>query len=248
MSKEEIKLVDYKSEWTDKFNLEKDKIREVLKPYSCETEHIGSTSVIQMTAKPIIDIAIKLETVEHVTKLVRPLSNLSYTYKGEYGLKGRHFFEKGNPRQYHLHIVDDTTEHWMRWIKFRDLLRKNKTIREEYIKLKTELAEKFHYERDKYTQGKSDFINSMIDVFKYSDIYLTIMSKNSTQATGLRFPVIDIDLCVSCESCVIICPEVFALHSNGKAYVFNPHSCHTCDCQEAIENCLVKAISWEYLA
>ena len=74
------------------------------------------------------------------------------------------------------------------------------------------------------------------------------MSENSSQSIGLRFPVIDIDLCIGCEACTIICPEVFSLHTNGKAYVFNPYSCHTCDCQAAIDNCLVKAIYWEYLA
>jgi ferredoxin len=73
------------------------------------------------------------------------------------------------------------------------------------------------------------------------------MSPGSSQTMSFRFPAIDIERCVGCEACVIICPEVFALHTNGKAFVFNPHKCYTCNCQEAIDNCLVKAIYWEYL-
>ena len=171
MNEEEIKLVQYGTEWTDKFNTEKEKLKDVFKFYSYEIEHIGSTSVIHMTAKPIIDIAVKLEGVELVPELILSLSGLSYIYRGEYGLEGRHFFEKGNPRQFHLHIVDDKTDHWHRWLKFRAVLRQNKEVRQEYIKLKTELAQKYHYQREKYTQGKSDFINSIIDIFKYPDIF-----------------------------------------------------------------------------
>lgn len=74
------------------------------------------------------------------------------------------------------------------------------------------------------------------------------MIEHSSDTLGYRYPVVDIDLCVACEACTIICPEVFSLHTNGKAYVFNPYNCYTCNCQIAIDNCLVKAISWEYLA
>lgn len=171
MNKDEIKLVQYKTDWTDRYNTEKRKLQDLLNSYSYEIEHIGSTSVIDMTAKPIIDIALKIERVELVPELITSLAKLSYTYKGEYGLEGRHFFEKGNPRLYHLHVVDDKTDHWKRWLKFRDILRHNEQVRDEYIRLKTELAQKFHYQREKYTQGKSDFINSIIDIIKYPDIY-----------------------------------------------------------------------------
>ncbi len=58
-------------------------------------------------------------------------------------------------------------------------------------------------------------------------------------------PVIDWDLCEGCESCVAICPEVFEMGDDGKAFVKNPDACGTCDCQEAIDTCPVEAISWE---
>jgi GrpB-like predicted nucleotidyltransferase (UPF0157 family) len=165
MKKEEIKLVHYTTEWTAKYTLEKHKLVGVLKPYAYEIEHIGSTSVIHMTAKPIIDIAVKLETLNLVPQLIIPLSRLSYIYRGEYGLEGRHFFEKGAPRQFHLHIVDNNTDHWNRWLKFRQVLRQNKQVREEYTNLKTKLAQEYHHQREKYTQGKSDFINSIISIY-----------------------------------------------------------------------------------
>jgi ferredoxin len=57
--------------------------------------------------------------------------------------------------------------------------------------------------------------------------------------------IIDKDLCEGCETCVSLCPEVFALGDDGKAYIKNPDACNTCDCQEAIDSCPVGAISWE---
>ncbi|RMG73019.1 MAG: ferredoxin [Nitrospirae bacterium] len=58
-------------------------------------------------------------------------------------------------------------------------------------------------------------------------------------------PVIDWDLCEGCESCVAICPEVFEMGDDGKAFVKNADACDSCDCQEAIDTCPVEAISWE---
>ncbi|MDI6886183.1 MAG: ferredoxin [archaeon] len=58
-------------------------------------------------------------------------------------------------------------------------------------------------------------------------------------------PVVDPDLCTGCESCVDICPEVFEMGDDGLSWVKNPNACNNCDCQEAIDNCPVEAISWE---
>ncbi|RMD59157.1 MAG: ferredoxin [Nitrospirae bacterium] len=60
----------------------------------------------------------------------------------------------------------------------------------------------------------------------------------------MKVPVVDYDLCVGCETCAVLCPEVFEMRDDGKAYVIGPDKCDTCDCQEAIDNCPAEAISW----
>lgn len=162
MSEELIELLPHDDAWAERFAIEKQKIVPIFNRYSCQIEHIGSTSVPHLPAKPIIDIAVKVESVEIVLELVAPLSEVSYDYQGEYGLPGRHFFTKGKPREFHLHIVDDGTDHWERWVNFRGILTTNEAIRKEYLELKADLAEKYRFQREKYTEGKTLFIDSVL--------------------------------------------------------------------------------------
>jgi len=162
MQEQEIELVSYMDNWAGKFMKEKARIEDVLSSYPHLIEHIGSTAVPGIEAKPIIDIAVKTESLDLVPRLVEPLADIDYRYEGEFGLPGRHFFTKGTPREYHLHIVDDTTDHWTRWLTFRDLLRSDATVRQAYMELKRSLAEKFRMERQKYTAGKSEFIDTIL--------------------------------------------------------------------------------------
>ncbi len=60
----------------------------------------------------------------------------------------------------------------------------------------------------------------------------------------MKTPVVDYETCIGCGSCVELCPEVFELRSDEKAWVIGPDKCHTCNCQEAIDVCPVQAISW----
>jgi len=163
MTDDTVKLVDFNETWFDKYNMEKLKLHAVLHSFAHEIEHIGSTSIPSTTAKPIIDIAIMIKNLNLVPRLIAPLSKLSYAYRGEYGLPGRHFFVKGDPNEFHLHIVDYTTDHWHRWIKFRDILKSNEKLRQQYIALKQKLAQKYALQRQKYTEAKSEFVNSIVD-------------------------------------------------------------------------------------
>jgi len=58
----------------------------------------------------------------------------------------------------------------------------------------------------------------------------------------MAVPVIDLDLCVGCETCVALCPEVFEMRDDGKAYVIGPDKCGTCNCQDAADSCPTEAI------
>lgn len=160
-----IEVVPFQENWLVKYGQECAELYRVLKDQVQAVEHIGSTSVPGMDAKPIIDIAVHLSTVALVPRLVDRLATLNYVYQGEYGLPGRHFFIKGDPRAFHLHLVDDTTNHWRRWIAFRDLLRRDPELRETYKQLKHDLARKYKFQRALYSEGKSTFINAAVRDF-----------------------------------------------------------------------------------
>ncbi|MDI6775411.1 MAG: GrpB family protein [Verrucomicrobiota bacterium] len=158
-----IELVPYSEEWVTKFEREKELLGRTLAPHRHQIEHIGSTAVRDALAKAIIDIAALIDSVQLVPQIVQPLAGLSYQHMGEFGLPGRHFFIKGDPRAYHLHIVDATTDHWQRWIKFRDALRNDAELRKQYERSKADLAGIYHSNHEKYTAAKSSFINAMIE-------------------------------------------------------------------------------------
>lgn len=125
-------------------------------------EHIGSTSVAGMAAKPIVDIAVLVPSVALVKEFVKPLAELSYEYMGEFNLPGRHFFTKRGAHQFNLHIVDEGSDHWQRWLKFRDISRADANVRREYMELKRSLVARFADDRASYTAGKSEFVNRVI--------------------------------------------------------------------------------------
>lgn len=160
-----VQVVAFQNGWFDRYEQERERLQAVGNVAPLDIEHIGSTSVRGLAAKPIIDIALRLATVRQVPDLIEPLACLDYTYEGEYGLPGRHFFTRGEPRAFHLHLVDDTTNHWWRWITFRDLLRRDPALRQAYQQLKYELACKYRFDRAKYSDSKSDFINSAVQGF-----------------------------------------------------------------------------------
>jgi GrpB-like predicted nucleotidyltransferase (UPF0157 family) len=157
-----IQVVPFQESWLTQYAAERELLCEVLKDVLLAIEHIGSTSVRGLDAKPIIDIAVRLPSVASVPALVERLTVLGYAYQGEFGLPGRHFFTKGEPRAFHLHLVDDSTGHWRRWIGFRDALRRNPQLCNDYQRLKHELARKYKFQRALYSEGKSAFINAAV--------------------------------------------------------------------------------------
>ena len=157
-----VELAPFSAEWAGRFEKEKLLLLRVLSPFSHQIEHIGSTAVQGAMAKPIVDIAVRLDNLHILSQLVEPLADLGYEYLEEFGLPGRHFFIKGRPRSFHLHVVDHTNAHWEKWIKFRNILRANRHVLEMYLRLKDDLAKKYADQREKYTQAKSEFINSVL--------------------------------------------------------------------------------------
>jgi GrpB-like predicted nucleotidyltransferase (UPF0157 family) len=123
-------------------------------------EHIGSTSVPDLCAKPIVDILVGLRELELTDEQIAAMTELGYEYLGEYGLTGRLFFRKGDPRTHNVHVVKHGGEHWERQLVFRDALRSDPEERRRYDAFKRRLAAEGH-SREAYTELKTPFIRAV---------------------------------------------------------------------------------------
>lgn len=157
-----VRLVSYSPAWHILFEREKKTLLITLHGIVLKIEHIGSTSIPDMEAKPIIDIAAALPSLDAVVKCIQPLAAAGYEYKGEYGLSGRHFFAKGSPHTHYLHVVTLESDYWTDWLTFRDFVTAHKEIADEYSVLKRNLAKVYQSDRDAYTRAKSEFISRIV--------------------------------------------------------------------------------------
>lgn len=132
------KFTNYQESWVKKFEEEKKKLQDVFGNIALEIEHIGSTSIPGLSAKPIIDMAVLVESIEDIDKIVSILSPLGYRYEPEISSVERIFFRKGNPVECHLSVACPAHTFWSRQILFRDSLRNHPELVAEYEELKRE--------------------------------------------------------------------------------------------------------------
>ncbi len=164
LQRKTVKLVPCSPEWERFFAEEERLLRAVIGAHVVDIQHVGSTAIPGMEAKPIIDIAMALRRLEDVERCVEPLERLGYEYKGDEGHPGRFFFAKGDPsrRTHYLHVVEWDSDPWKELLCFRDYLRQHKEVAGEYARLKRELARKSQGNRDLYTPGKAEFIERVL--------------------------------------------------------------------------------------
>jgi len=162
---DEVVVVDYDLAWPTRFNEEKARILVALDGAMegvVAIEHVGSTAVPGLAAKPIIDMMIGVHDLSAGERAVEPMASLGYEYLGENGIPDRLYFRKGNPRTHHVHMVRHGGEFWERHVLFRDLLRERPDIAARYGVLKKDLAIKHRTQRLEYTEAKSPFIEEAL--------------------------------------------------------------------------------------
>ena len=164
LQQKKVKLLAYNTAWPRLYKREEKLLLSVAREYILDIQHIGSTSVPGMKAKPIIDIVIGVKSLKDGKKCVGGLEKIGYEYKHDAGVKGRHFFVKGTEknRTHYIHIVKLNGNNWENYIYFRDYLRAHKIAVIKYNKLKEQLAKKYKHDRDTYTTRKSFFIQGII--------------------------------------------------------------------------------------
>ena len=163
-----VKLEDHNNDWNLEYEKEKELLKNVLKDYLEEIHHVGSTSIPNLKAKPIIDILLVIQSFKDIPKITEILEDYQYENRGQQGIPDRYFFAKGpdNARSHYLHVVEGHTDTYYNQLYFRDYLINHPEYVQKYNDLKEDLAKKYASERPKYTAGKKEFINNVIKLAK----------------------------------------------------------------------------------
>lgn len=124
-------------------------------------EHIGSTAIAGIRAKPIIDVLVGLRALP-LTAAIAPLVALGYEHVEGAGGDERLYFRRGSPRLYQVHVVLFDSPTWRRHIIFRDWLNLHPDLAREYEALKVDLAARFPHDRDAYAKSKDPFVERVL--------------------------------------------------------------------------------------
>jgi GrpB-like predicted nucleotidyltransferase (UPF0157 family) len=166
--KNEIPVIieDYNPAWVDMFEEEKEHILSAIGCYCTTIEHIGSTAVPGLAAKPVIDILIGVHHLQDAPLFIPPLVEMGYKYIPEYEkeLPERRYLQKivAGLHTHHLHNVEPDTQFFRTHLAFRDYLRAHPETARKYSGLKKELAMNHAKDRSAYTDGKSTFVQTVI--------------------------------------------------------------------------------------
>ncbi len=162
LNRGEVSVSPYREEWSVLFELERENIEETIGDFVEDIQHVGSTSIQGMAAKPVLDIAVAVRDFERARVCIQPLGGIGYEYRGENGIPRRHFFRKGAPRSHHIHVFEETSADWKEIVLFRDRLRSDRSLADNYMRLKQDLARRFPKDRQSYQTGKGEFIEAVV--------------------------------------------------------------------------------------
>lgn len=155
---------DYNPKWKDEFKSIENELLSVLSGKIISIEHVGSTSVEGLAAKPIIDIDVVID--QNFEEVKKSLERIGYMHEGDLGIAGREAFNYENKPHlmlHHLYVCNKDNEELFRHITFRNYLRKHKEDREKYSDIKKEMALKYPKDIDSYIEGKQPVI---LDIYK----------------------------------------------------------------------------------
>lgn len=159
---ETVEIVPYDPAWAEIFTQERARIAQALASQEPCIEHIGSTSVSGLAAKPIIDILVSIPSLENAWRCIAPLAELGYTFVDYPENVERRFFRRGFPRTHHIHIVQSGGREEREKLAFRDALRADPDLQQRYQALKQALAAVHPNDRARYAQEKTDFVRQIL--------------------------------------------------------------------------------------
>lgn len=161
MQANKIVVTPWQAEWQERFEQLRDSLLLNLEGLVCSVEHIGSTSVPGLAAKPILDVDVVIPNQEVFEKVKAKLEELGYFHRGDLRVNGREAFgynDKPELMRHHLYVLAQDSEELKRHLGFRDWLRSHPEDAAEYGRVKLAAAERFPEDIDAYIEAKSDFI------------------------------------------------------------------------------------------
>ena len=158
MNQKRVRLKRHSTIWKWLFRKEKALLRVAMRGHVLDIQHIGSTAIPGMIAKPVIDILAAVSDLERAFACVTAIEQLGYEHKGESEDQRQYYFVKGNPARYHLYLVERSGEAWVSRIAFRDFVIRHPEIARQYADLKRQLAFQFPDDLRAYQDGKLPFV------------------------------------------------------------------------------------------
>ncbi len=167
-----IEIVEYEYKWKQEFDKIKDMINSYIGDLIIGIEHVGSTSVEGLAAKPIIDVDVVIDNYDVLPLIIKKLELQGYIYEGNLGIEGREAFRRDHDdgmMKYHLYVCPKDGKGYLEHIAFRDYLRTNEDAREEYSSLKKHLAMEYKYDIDNYCDKKTSFVKNILRKTLYKE-------------------------------------------------------------------------------
>jgi GrpB-like predicted nucleotidyltransferase (UPF0157 family) len=160
----DVVLHDWDPSWPTAFEHERQSLADLLGSLVDAVEHVGSTAVRGLAAKPIIDVALGFRGRAELEAARAVLIKAGYNDRGDFGDSGGVVVAKGaeDLRTHYLHLVSSESDQWRRYLLFRDVLSRDAELRHEYTRLKHDLAARFPRDRDAYTAAKAGWIEAVL--------------------------------------------------------------------------------------
>ncbi|MCE5293101.1 MAG: GrpB family protein [Chlamydiales bacterium] len=170
-----IEIAPYNPNWPRSYEVEAEKIKGALGKNCVTIYHIGSTSVPGLAAKPIIDIMVVVKDIFDVDANLLELEDLGYIAKGENGIPFRRFFHKGiDLHTHHIHIYEEGSPEIERYLHFKNYLKANPDVSQEYESLKVFLAKQYPHDLTAYSNGKDAFIHEIDQKANINKLHIVV--------------------------------------------------------------------------
>ena len=158
-----IIVEDYDPHWPEQFELLRSQIAQSVGALAAAIEHVGSTAVPRLAAKPIIDIDVLLHSAADLPEAITRLATLGYEHQGDLGIAGREAFRApSNDVPHHLYVHPPQSREYARHITVRNHLRSNPEDAQAYERLKRALAREYRDDREAYSLAKTEFVEAIL--------------------------------------------------------------------------------------